>query len=55
MLEGSSICSKGELYIFAVPPTLSTIQSAQINDYYPLVAPIGNTAPIEFTIPRQVE
>lgn len=55
MLTGSTVCSKGELDIFSVPPTLTTIESLQNHDYFPLVSPKDNTAPLEFKIPRLAE
>ena len=54
MQHGSCECSKSELDVSSVPPTMSAMQDGQWTEHYPISA-LNNTAPIEFIIPPQTE
>ncbi|XP_053390169.1 uncharacterized protein F54H12.2-like [Mercenaria mercenaria] len=54
MQHGSCECSKTELHVSAVPPTMSAMQDGQWTKHYPISA-LNNSAPIEFIIPPQTE
>ena len=54
MQHGSCECSKTELDVLAVPPTMTAMQDGQWTEHYPIAA-LNNTAPIEFIIPAQTE
>ena len=54
MQHGSCECSKTELDVKHVPPTMTAIQDGQWTEHYPLSS-LNNTAPIEFVIPAQTE
>ena len=52
MQNGSCECSKSELDVLSVPPTNTSMHSFEWTTHYP-IAPIDNSAPIEFVIPMQ--
>lgn len=52
---GSCDCSKTELEMKAIPPTMTTMQDTQWTDYHPIASLDSNHAPIEFVIPPQTE
>ena len=54
MQSGSCECSKSELDVLSVPPTMTTMQESQWVEHFP-VASLGNNSPIEFIIPSQTE
>ncbi|XP_053372978.1 uncharacterized protein F54H12.2-like [Mercenaria mercenaria] len=54
MQHGSCECSKTELDVSAVPPTMSAMQDGQWTEHYPISA-LNNSAPIEFIISPQTE
>jgi hypothetical protein len=54
MQNGSCECSKSELDVVSVPPTMTSMQESQWIEHFP-VAPLSNYAPIEFNIPPQTE
>ena len=54
MQHGSCECSKTELDVKYVPPTMTAIQDGQWTEHYPLSS-LNNPAPIEFVIPAQTE
>ena len=54
MQHGSCECSKTELDVTAVPPTMTAMQESQWTEHYPISA-LNNSAPIEFIIPPQTE
>jgi hypothetical protein len=54
MQHGSCECSKTELDVTSVPPTMTAMQDAQWTEHYPISA-LNNSAPIEFIIPPQTE
>jgi len=55
MQHGSCECSKSELDVQSVPPTMTAMHEGQWTEHYP-IAPVKNTsAPIEFNIPPQTE
>ena len=56
MQLGSCDCSKTELDLQAVPPTMTTMQDCQWVDYHP-IASLDNSfsAPIEFVVPSHTE
>lgn len=54
MQRGSCECSKTELNVSAVPPTMTAMQEGQWTEHYPISA-LDNNAPIEFVIPPQTE
>lgn len=54
MQNGSCECSKTELDVLSVPPTMTTMQESQWIEHFP-VASLSNNAPIEFIIPPQTE
>lgn len=54
MHDGSCECSKTELDVLSVPPTMVTMQESQWTEYFP-VSSLNNNAPIEFVIPPQTE
>ena len=54
MQNGSCECSKSELHVLSVPPTMTAMQESQWIEHFPL-ASLTNNAPIEFIIPPQTE
>ena len=54
MQSGSCECSKTELDVLSVPPTMTSMQESQWVEHFP-VASIANDSPIEFMIPPQTE
>lgn len=54
MQHGSCECSKTELDVSSVPPTMSAMQDGQWTEHYPISA-LTNSAPIDFIIPPQTE
>lgn len=55
MEHGSCGCSKSELDVISVPPTMASMVDGQWTEHYPIVNPKNNNAPIEFMIPAQSE
>ena len=47
MQSGSCECSKTELEMQAVPPTMTTMQETQWTDYHPIASLDSYHAPIE--------
>ena len=54
MQHGSCECSKTELDVTGVPPTMTAMEDSQWTEHYPISA-LDNSAPIEFIIPAQTE
>ena len=54
MQNGSCECSKSELHVLSVPPTMTAVQESQWIEHFP-IASLTNNAPIEFIIPPQTE
>ena len=54
MQNGSCECSKSELNVLSVPPTMTAMQESQWVEHFP-IASLTNNAPIEFIIPPQTE
>ena len=54
MQNGSCECSKSELHVLSVPPTMTAMQESQWVEHFP-IASLTNNAPIEFIIPPQTE
>ena len=54
MQHGSCECSKSELDVTHVPPTMTAMQDGHWTEHYP-VSSLNNSAPIEFVIPAQTE
>ena len=54
MQNGSCECSKSELNVLSVPPTMTAMQESQWVEHFP-IASLTNNAPIEFIIPPQAE
>ena len=54
MQHGSCECSKSELDVTAVPPTMTAMQEGHWTEHHPISA-LNNNAPIEFIIPPQTE
>ena len=52
MQSGSCECSKTELDVLSVPPTMTSMQESQWVEHFP-IASIANDSPIEFIIPPQ--
>ena len=50
MQSGSCECSKTELEMQAVPPTITTMQETQWTDYHPIASLDSYHAPIEFVV-----
>ena len=50
--NGSCECSKSELNVLSVPPTMTAMQESQWVEHFP-IASLTNNAPIEFVIPPQ--
>ena len=55
MQSGSCECSKSELDMQTVPPTLTTMQDSQWIDYHPIASLDSYHAPIEFVVPGHTE
>ena len=49
--QGSCDCTKTELDMESIPPTITTMQGTQWNDYHPIASLDSHHAPIEFLIP----
>ena len=54
MQNGSCECSKSELNVLSVPPTMASMEESQWVEHFP-IASLTNNAPIEFIIPPQTE
>ena len=54
MQDGSCECSKSELDVQSVPPTMTAMQESQWTEHFP-ISSLNNNAPIEFIIPPQTE
>ena len=54
MQNGSCECSKSELNVLSVPPTMTAMQESQWVEHFP-IASLTNNAPIEFIIAPQTE
>ena len=54
MQNGSCECSKSELNVLSVPPTMTAMQESQWVEHFP-IASLTNNAPTEFIIPPQPE
>ena len=52
---GSCDCTKTELDLKSIPPTMTTMQDTQWVDYHPIASLDSYHAPIEFTIPPHTE
>ena len=52
---GSCDCSKTEIELESVPPTMTTMEDTQWTDYHPIASLDSHHAPIEFVIPPQTE
>ena len=52
---GSCDCSKTEIEMQAVPPTMTTMEDTRWTDYHPIASLDSHHAPIEFAIPPQTE
>ena len=55
MQSGSCECSKSELDMQTVPPTLTTMKDSQWIDYHPIASLDSYHAPIEFVVPGHTE
>ena len=55
MQSGSCECSKTELEMQAVPPTMTTMQETQWTDYHPIASLDSYHAPVEFVVPPHTE
>ena len=53
--QGSCDCTKRELDMKSIPPTMTTMQGTQWNDYHPIASLDSHHAPIEFLIPPHTE
>ena len=53
--QGSFDCTKTELDMESIPPTMTTMQGTQWNDYHPIASLDSHHAPIEFLIPPHTE
>ena len=53
--QGSCDCTKTELDMESIPPTMTTMQGTQWNDYHPIASLDSHHAPIEFLIPPHTE
>ena len=53
--QGSCDCTKTELDMESIPPTITTMQGTQWNDYHPIASLESHHAPIEFLIPPHTE
>ena len=47
MQNGSCECSKSELHVISLPPTMTAMQESQWIEHFP-IASLTNNAPIEF-------
>ena len=54
MQNGSCECSKSELNVLSVPPTMTAMQESQWVEHFP-IASLTNNASIEFIIPPRTE
>ena len=52
---GSCDCTKTELDLKSIPPTMTTMQDIQWVDYHPTASLDSYHGPIEFTIPSHTE
>ena len=55
MQNGSCQCSKSELDMHSVPPTMTTMQDSQWMNYHPIASLDIYQAPIEFVVPSHTE
>lgn len=46
----STVCLKSELYLFALPPTQTSVEKGQWVEFYPLASIRDGTSPLEFRI-----
>ena len=53
--QGSCDCTKTELDMESIPPTMTTMQGTQWSDYHPIASLDSHHAPIEFLIPPHTE
>ena len=53
--QGSSDCTKTELDMESIPPTMTIMQGTQWNDYHPIASLDSYHAHIEFLIPPHTE
>ena len=53
--KGTCDCTKTDLDMESIPPTISTIIGTQWNDYHPMTLLDSYPAPIEFKIPPNTE
>ena len=54
MQDGSCECSKSELDVQSVPPTMTAMQESQWTEHFP-ISSLNNNAPIEFIVPPRTE
>ena len=52
--NGSCECSKSELNVLSVPPTMTAMQESQWIEHVP-IASLANNAPVQFIIPPETE
>ena len=55
MQQGSRDCTKTELDMESIPPTMTTMKGTQWNDYHSIASLDSYQAPIEFVIPPHTE
>ena len=55
MQLGSCDCSKTDLDLQAVPPTMTTVQDSQWVDFHPIASMDSFSAPIEFVVPSHAK
>ena len=55
MQQGSCDFTKTELDIESIPPTMTTMQGTQWNDYHPIASLDSHHAPIDILIPPHTE
>ena len=53
--QDSTECSKSELEMQAVPPTMTTMSQTKMEMYHPVTSLDSYHAPIEFVVPAQTE
>ena len=53
--QGSCHCTKPELGMESIPPTMTSMQGTQWNYYHPIASLHSHHAPIEFLIPPHTE
>ena len=55
MQNVSCECSKSELDMHSVPPTMTTMQDSQWMNYHPIASFDSYQAPIDFVVPSHTE